>query len=182
MTETLRDITWDLHKKAETMVFAKKLLRKELTKEEYATYLYNLLAIYDPLEWSASRQGMFDNLNGVQRMQSLYEDFKEIDSGANYQLVPSIVEYHDYLVKLGNDPHRRHLIKAHMYVRHMGDLNGGQVIKRQVAEFSSGKFYDFDNVDSLKVKIKEELTLDLGPEARTAFIYAIRMFEELGRE
>lgn len=179
---SLKDITWDLHKEAETSTFVKKIFKGEATKEEYATYLYNLLAIYDPIEFSANRQGMFKNLPGIERLRKLYADFIELDSGAQYQLVPSVVEYHDYLIKLGNDPHRRHLIKAHLYVRHMGDLNGGQVFKRITSAYSKGTFYDFDDAEALKVAIKEELTDDLGPEARTAFIYAIRMMKELGGE
>ena len=178
----LRDFTWDLHKEAETSLFAKKVLRKEATKEEYATYLYNLLAIYDPLEWIASRQGLFKDIEEAKRLKALHEDFKEIDSGAHYQLVPSVVEYHDYLVKLGNDPHRRHLIKAHLYVRHMGDFNGGQTMKRQVSHISSGKFYDIANIEDVKNAIREKLDESLGQEARTAFVYAIRMFKELGGE
>ena len=179
---SLKEITWDLHKLAETSTFVKRIFKNEATKEEYATYLYNLLAIYDPIEFSCKRQGLFKDMPGIERLNRLYTDFLEIDSGAQYQLVPSVVEYHDYLIKLANDPLRRHLIKAHLYVRHMGDLNGGQVFKRMVQDYSSGKFYDFDNVEELKVKIKEELTDDLGPEARTAFIYAIRMMRELGGE
>lgn len=179
---SLKEITWDLHKEAETSTFVKKIFKGEATKEEYATYLYNLLAIYDPIEFSCRRQGFFKNLEGIERLGKLYTDFLELDSGAQYQLVPSVVEYHDYLIKLANDPLRRHLIKAHMYTRHMGDLNGGQVFKRITAAYSQGKFYDFDNAEELKVKIKEELTDDYGPEARTAFIYAIRMMRELGGE
>lgn len=179
---SLKDITWDLHKEAETSAFVKKIFKGEATKDEYATYLYNLLAIYDPIEFSAKRQGMFNNLPGIERLNKLYQDFLELDEGKMYRLVPSVVEYHDYLVKLANDPMRCHLIKAHLYVRHMGDLNGGQVFKRIVAPYSQGRFYDFDNPEELKVKIKEELTDDLGPEARTAFIYAIRMMKELGGE
>jgi len=182
MSSILKKLTWDLHKQAEATVFTKKLLRKELSQQEYAIYLYNLLAIYDPLEWSAVRQGMFENIKGAERLKSLYADFKEIDDGSHYQLTPSVIEYHDYLIKLANDPYRRHLIKAHLYVRHMGDLNGGQTIKRQVEHLSSGTFYDFDNLDILKENIKKELTEDLGEEARTAFVYAIRMMKELGNE
>lgn len=179
---SLKDITWDLHKEAETATFVKRIMKGEASTNEYANYLYNLLAIYDPIEFSCTRQGFFKNLEGIQRLRKLYEDFLELDTGEQYQLVPSVVEYHDYLIKLGNDPYRRHLMKAHLYVRHMGDLNGGQVFKRIVAPYSKGKFYDFDNVNELKVKIKEELTDDLGPEARIAFIYAIRMVKELGGE
>lgn len=179
---SLREITYDLHREAETSSMARTLLRGEATKEQYAKYLYNLLAVYSPIEFSAKRQGFLKNLSGIERLGKLYEDFLEVDSGAHYELVPSVVEYHDYLVKLSNDPYRRHLIKAHMYVRHMGDLNGGQTIKKQVANISSGKFYEFDNADALKVAIRSELTDDLGPEARVAFIYSIRMMKELSGE
>jgi heme oxygenase len=179
---SLKEQTWDLHKLAETATFSKKLLKGLASKEEYANYLYNLLAIYDPIEWSARRQGMFDNLQGLARLKALHDDFCELDSGEYYQLVPSVVEYHDYLVKLGNDPLRRHLIKAHLYCRHMGDLNGGQFIKKIVAVYSKGTFYDFENADNLKTAIQKELTDDLGAEARVAFIYAIRMMRELGGE
>ena len=61
----------------------------------------------------------------------------------------------------------------------MGDLHGGQIIKKQVAHISSGKFYDFNDADALKIQIRQELTDDLGDEARLAFEYAIRMMKDL---
>ena len=61
----------------------------------------------------------------------------------------------------------------------MGDLNGGQIIKRQVAHISSGKFYDFENADAMKMQIRQELTDDLGDEARVAFEWAIKMMKDL---
>jgi heme oxygenase len=61
----------------------------------------------------------------------------------------------------------------------MGDLNGGQIIKKQVAHISSGKFYDFENADAMKVAIRTMLTDDLGDEARVAFEFAIKMMKDL---
>jgi hypothetical protein len=61
----------------------------------------------------------------------------------------------------------------------MGDLNGGLIIKRQVAHISKGMFYDFDDPDLLKATIRQELTDDLGDEARVAFEYAIKMMRDL---
>ena len=90
------------------------------------------------------------------------------------------MDYHDYLIRLGNDPERRHLVKAHMYVRHMGDLFGGQFIAKAVP--GSGKFYEFDNAEELKAAIRAELTDDLGDEARVAFEWAIKIMKELGNE
>ena len=59
---SLREITKDLHHEAETTKFAKLLLSGKIEKSHYRNYLYNLLAVYDPIEWYAARQGMFDNL------------------------------------------------------------------------------------------------------------------------
>jgi heme oxygenase len=61
----------------------------------------------------------------------------------------------------------------------MGDLNGGLIIKKQVAHVSNGAFYEFDNPDALKTQIREELTDDLGDEARVAFEYAIKIMRDL---
>jgi len=48
---SLKDITKDLHHEAETTTFAKMLLSGKIEKQDYRNYLYNLLAIYDPIEW-----------------------------------------------------------------------------------------------------------------------------------
>jgi hypothetical protein len=48
-----------------------------------------------------------------------------------------------------------------------------------VAHVSNGAFYEFDNPDALKTQIREELTDDLGDEARVAFEYAIKIMRDL---
>jgi len=179
---SLKDITSDLHHEAELTVFAKTLLSGNITKEQYANYLYQMLAIYDPLEFYCERQGFFDQLPGLRRIGAIYSDFQELeDRNCHYQLLPSTFNYHMYLVSLGNDKIKKHLIKAHLYVRHMGDLFGGQIIKKQVP-FTSHAFYNFDNAEELKMKIREELDDTLGAEARVAFMWAIKIMKELGGE
>jgi heme oxygenase len=176
---SLREITKDLHHEAEKTKFAKELLSGKIEKERYANYLYNMLAIYDPVEWYAGRQGFFANLPGLPRLKHIYADFIELDSGEYYYLTPSTIGYVNYLHKLANDPDHKHLIKAHLYVRHMGDLNGGLIIKKQVAHISKGQFYDFENPDELKVQIKQELDDSLGEEACVAFQWAIKIMKDL---
>lgn len=179
---SLKEITKDLHHDAETTKFAKLLLSGKISSNLYTNYLYNMLAIYDPIEWYASRQGFFDKMPSLPRLKAIHADFKELDTGDYLYLTPSTIEYVSYLHSLGNDPARKHLIKAHLYCRHMGDLNGGQIIKKQVAHISAGKFYEFDDADSMKVQIRQELTDDLGDEARIAFEYAIKIMKELTSE
>jgi heme oxygenase len=176
---SLKEITKDLHHEAETTTFAKMLLSGKIEKEDYKNYLYNLLAIYDAIEWYGRRQGFFDKMPDLPRLKTIVADFQELDDGSYCYLTPATLEYQAYLHALGNDPDNKHLIKAHMYVRHMGDLFGGQIIKKQVAHISSGKFYEFENADAMKMAIRSELTDDLGEEAKMAFEYAISMMRDL---
>jgi len=176
---SLREITKDLHHEAETTTFAKMLLSGKIEKTDYRNYLYNLLAVYDPIEWYAKRQGMFTNMPGLPRLRAIHADFQELDDGSYCYLTPATIKYVYYLHTLANDPERQHLIKAHLYCRHMGDLNGGLIIKRQVAHISKGMFYEFDDPDLLKATIRQELTDDLGDEARIAFKFAIEMMKDL---
>ena len=120
-------------------------------------------------------------MHDLPRLKAIYADFTELDECEYYYLTPATLEYQAYLHRLGNDQDRKHLIKAHLYCRHMGDLFGGQIIKKQVAHISSGKFYEFENADSMKSAIRELLTDDLGDEARVAFEYAIAMMRDLYR-
>ncbi len=176
---SLKEITKDLHHEAEKTKFAKELLSGKISGKNYVNYLYNMLAIYDPIEWYCKRQGFLDSMPDLPRLKAIYADFMELDDGDYLYLTPATLEYQTYLHKLGNDPERKHLIKAHLYCRHMGDLFGGQIIKKQVAHISSGKFYDFENADAMKMSIREILTDDLGDEARVAFEFAIKMMRDL---
>jgi heme oxygenase len=176
---SLREITQDLHHEAELTKFAKMLLSGKIEKQDYKNYLYNMLAVYDPIEWYNKRQGFFVNMPDLPRLRAIHADFIELDDGSYCYLTPATLEYQAYLHKLGNDADRKHLIKAHLYVRHMGDLFGGQIIKKQVSHISNGKFYEFENADAMKAAIRAELTDDLGDEARVAFEFAIKMMKDL---
>ena len=178
---SLKDITKDLHHEAETTQFAKQLLSGKITKEAYAKYLWQCVLFYGIIEQGNKSLGNFANLSGIERAHAIFEDYLEIKDGTEKWL-PSAIAYHDYLIAMINDPSRKHLIKAHLYVRHMGDLFGGQIIKKQVAHVSKGKFYEFKDVEALKGAIRSELTDDLGDEARVAFEYAIKIMRELNNE
>ncbi len=176
---SLKEITKDLHHEAEKTKFAKELLSGKIGGKKYVNYLYNMMAIYDPIEWYCKRQGFLDSMPDLPRLKAIYADFVELDDGGYLYLTPATLAYQAYLHKLGNDPERKHLVKAHLYCRHMGDLFGGQIIKKQVAHISSGKFYDFENADAMKAAIRTILTDDLGDEARVAFQFAIDMMKDL---
>jgi len=180
---SLREITKDLHHEAETTKFAKLLLSGRITQEDYANYLYQLVLVYNIIELGNRVEGNFQNLPGLERTHAIYQDFIEIAGvDHDYKWLPTTLEYYNYLLELVRDPQQRPKIKAHLYCRHMGDLHGGQIIKKQVAGISKGRFYDFQNPDALKMAIRQELTDELGDEARVAFEWAIKMMRELYNE
>jgi heme oxygenase len=175
---SLREITKDLHADAERTIFAKKLVTGTITVEEYANYLWQMVLVYTSIENFAGELGQLDNLPDIRRASKIYQDCIEL-VGPHHILhwLPVTIDYYKYLLDLFYDTNRRKLIKAHLYCRHMGDLSGGQVIAKKVP--GSGRFYQFENAELLKTKIREELTDDLGDEAKVAFQWAIKLMTAL---
>jgi heme oxygenase (biliverdin-producing, ferredoxin) len=178
---SLKEITKDLHTDAERTVFAKKLLTGVLTSEEYANYLWQMVLVYNGIETAARSQGMLVNLPDIERAHKIYQDCIEL-VGPNHNLkwLPVVIEYYQYLLSLNYNAERKHLIKAHLYCRHMGDLYGGQMIAKKVP--GKGRFYEFKDADNLKTAIRAELTDDLGDEARVAFEWAIKIMKALNKD
>jgi heme oxygenase len=180
---SLKEITKDLHHEAETTQFAKLLLSGKIDRSDYANYLYQLVLIYNAIEIGNQVEGNFTTLPGIERTHRIYQDFIEIAGvDHDYKWLPGTIKYYHYLLELIRDDSQRHRIKAHLYCRHMGDLFGGQIIKKQVAHISRGRFYEFENSDNLKNSIRIMMTDDLGDEARYAFQCAIDMMKELYNE
>ena len=178
---SLKELTKDLHTDAERTIFAKKLLTGVLTDEEYANYLWQMLLVYNGIETAAKSQDMLKNLPDIERTHKFYQDCIEL-VGPNHNLkwLPVVIEYYQYLLSLNYNAERRHLVKAHLYCRHMGDLYGGQMIAKKVS--GKGRFYEFKDAENLKTAIRAELTDDLGDEARVAFEWAIKIMKALNRD
>lgn len=178
---SLRDITKDLHTDAERTVFAKKLVTGSLTEEEYANYLWQMVLVYNGIETAANSQGLLKNLPDIERAHKIYQDCIElVGSYHNLKWLPQTVDYYQYLLALNYDAERKHLVKAHLYCRHMGDLFGGQIIAKKCP--GQGRFYQFKDAENLKTAIRAELTDDLGDEARVAFQWAIKIMKALNTD
>ena len=67
---------------------------------------------------------------------------------------------------------------AHIYVRHMGDLSGGQMIAKRVP--GAGKMYQFgDEPEKIKEAIRSKLDDSMADEAKVCFDFAKRFFDEM---
>ena len=175
---SLREITKDLHTQAEQTDFMKLIISGKLPRELYINYLWQMIPIYSTIEFGAQVQGFFSKLSGIDRTKYIYQDFLELaDKEIHYTWTQETLEYIRYLQVLINDLERKHLIKAHLYVHHLGTLNGWQYIAKTVP--GSGKFYQFEDVEGLRNAIRAELTDDLGDEARVAFEWAIKIMKAL---
>ena len=176
----LKELTWEHHKNAERQAFVKEMFAKEpqISHERYATYLYNQFPAYDVLEALAMMHGLFADIPEIRRAPSIMKDFEELWNKDTPlpTLLPVVNEYLDYLKGISKDKDK---LMAHVYVRHMGDLSGGQMIAKRVP--GAGLMYQFDgDTEEIKNKIRTKLDDSMADEAKVCFDFATKLFKELG--
>jgi heme oxygenase len=170
----LKELTMEHHAKAERTSYARKLL-KGMTPEEYHRYLVNQHEIYMVLEIFAHK--IIDEFPEIQRALRIADDIVELEQDYDMNWHPNMLcdvvqEYAKHVSKLDKDG-----LLAHIYVRHFGDMYGGQMIKKRNP--GSGTMYDFENVEELKAKVRSMLNDSMADEANKCFEFAIKLFEEL---
>lgn len=176
----LKELTWENHQKAERTEHARKLL-KGMTSAEYHRYLYNQYVKYAALESRANELGVLAGIEHIQRAEYIKADMLELEEMHGIvrntdQLCPVVFEYVSYVMDLENKDD----ILAHIYVRHFGDMYGGQIIRKRNP--GSGTMYDFDNVEELKATVRSKLKDEMADEANVCFEFAMELFEELKNE
>ena len=173
---SLKDLTHAAHKNAETQPFVKVLFSGNIDPLLYATYLKNQHPMYEILEVCAMPHGMLTGLTDIRRAPAIGADFVELwpSDAPLPTLCPVVQEYMDYIMSIKDDPKR---LMAHLYVRHMGDLAGGQMIAKRVP--GSGKYYQFEDAEALKVAIREKIGDDMADEATVCFGFAAQLFKEM---
>lgn len=173
---SLKELTWEKHKIAERQDFANLLLSGKINPKFYANFLANQLAQYQMLETLAEKHGHFDGIENLKRSRFIENDIAELGHLPNdTKLVSVINEYLDHLLLIERTDN--HKLLAHMYVRYMGDLYGGQMIARKVP--GSAQHYRFENSEELKNILRSKLTDDLADEANLCFDFVIEMYKQL---
>jgi heme oxygenase (biliverdin-producing, ferredoxin) len=176
----LKELTWANHQKAERTEHARKLL-KGMLPEEYHCYLYNQYVQYAALESIAKGKGVLEGIEHIARASNILKDMIELENEYNILrhielLCPVVAQYVEYVMELEDNDD----ILAHIYVRHFGDMYGGQMIKKR--QPGSGTMYDFENVEELKTTVRAMLNDEMADEANTCFEFAMQLFEELDGE
>lgn len=174
---SLKDLTHEQHRKAETRPFVKVLFSGKVDPKLYATYLKNQHPQYEILEVCAMMHGLMNDYPDIRRAPAILQDFTELwgDDTSVPQMCPVVDEYIKYILSIKDDPKK---LLAHLYVRHFGDLSGGQMIAKRVP--GSGKYYQFgDEPEKIKEILRSKLDDSLAEEAKVCFEFATKFFEQM---
>jgi heme oxygenase len=172
----IKELTWEHHKNAERQEFAQLLIGGKIHPDIYATYLWNQHKKYDLLEAMLMAQGILAEVGDIRRKTLMEADIAEL---WKHEEAPKIVPSTEkYIARMKNIMHDREKLIAHMYVFYMGDLSGGQMIKKKIP--GEGRMYDFDeDVKVVKEKIRELVTDEMADEAKWVFESSTDLFKEL---
>jgi heme oxygenase len=203
LAERLKNETRALHTAAERSAFMSALLGGRLDRSAYCTLLRNLHAIYAVLESSLERHAAHPMIKPIYlpalwRRHALEQDLKSL-CGASWQnslpVKPATVAYVDRLREI--EVSEPGCLLAHAYVRYLGDLSGGQMLRDVVATRMSWSgsdavaFYDFGDPPTTReltrafreglaqVRVDDARADDLVAEAKRSFELHRRLFVEL---
>jgi len=133
------------------------------------------------LETRANQLGLLDGIENIQRAEAIKEDLIELEKEYDITrdpdlLCPVVGDYVPHVMRMENEDD----ILAHLYVRHFGDMYGGQMIAKRNP--GSGAMYVFENVEELKTTVRAKLKDEMAEEANRCFEFAMQLFEELDDE
>jgi heme oxygenase (biliverdin-producing, ferredoxin) len=199
----LREGTTKSHSMAENVSFVKSFLSGVIDKKSYRQLVANLYFVYSTIEEEIKQNSNHKMINPIyftelNRKASLEKDLKFYYGNEwQNQIEPSPATqvYIQRIRAISNT--QPELLIAHAYTRYLGDLSGGQILKRiaQNAMNLSGEegtaFYTFEQIENEQVfkhqyrsalnsiEVTDEQTKDIVSEANIAFTLNMKIFEEL---
>lgn len=199
----LREGTSKSHTMAENVNFIKSFLGGVIDKGSYTEMLSKLYFVYEAIENAMEQNKEHEYIKPIyfpelNRTESLKEDlifhYGE-DWLENITLSKATLDYVNRIKTVSKE--KPELLVAHAYTRYLGDLSGGQILKK-IAQRSMGlegseglAFYEFKEVsDEAQFKLNYKAALDSLPikeneasqiiaEANTAFTLNMNIFSEL---
>jgi len=201
LSELLREGTAEAHRAAERSEFVSRFVQGRLDRPLHARHLRALHGVYARLEEELERRKEDPRL-GAFAMPQLWRrvalerdlDFLRGPAWRTEPPVPAATAYAERLQEIAAAQPVR--LVSHSYVRYLGDLSGGQVLRRLAAQHldldgDGLRFYEFPAIPdppAFKAEYRrrlDELALVDGEreavveEARTAFALNAEIFRQL---
>lgn len=199
----LREGTKKAHTMAENVGFVKCFLKGVVEKNSYRKLVANFYFVYSAMEEEMERHRQHPVLSKIyfrqlNRQRSLEQDLSYY-YGSNWreQIAPSPAGQ-EYIQRIRDlSASAPELLVAHSYTRYLGDLSGGQILKKiaqramNLSEEGGIAFYDFKDIPDEKAfkamyrEALDELPIDdatadrIVDEANAAFGMNMKMFMEL---
>ena len=199
----LREGTKTSHTMAENVGFVKCFLKGTVEKTSYRKLVSNLYFVYSAMEEEMERHREHPILSKIyfqelNRKKTLEQDLCYY-FGSNWQeqVVPSVAAK-EYVQRIKDMSEKEpELLVAHSYTRYLGDLSGGQILKKiaqrgmNLSDGQGTAFYEFKQIpDEKAFKAKYRQAMDDLPiddatadriveEANAAFGMNMKMFQEL---
>ena len=174
---SLKELTIKQHQNAERQHFASTLISGKISKESYLEYLVNQLQCYYIIENHSEFKLPDERLRRVEKIQEditeLQNDLQKEEEELSEMITQSTKDYIKHVKKINN----KEDYLAHVYVRYLGDLRGGQMISKKVP--GKGKYYQFENNIELSKSIYEVINDNMADEAKKVFDFATKLFIEM---
>jgi heme oxygenase len=171
---SLKDLTSAKHAEAESTPFMKAVFAKTLPFDLWVDWTYQKWLFYGAIEGAAGANRLLGDLPDLRRAFYLFMDYNEMNTERKkHEFRPIAIDYYKYLISIANDPNK---IMAHLYTWHMGDMFGGQMIKKIVP--GAHRNLEFEDARTLITNIRAKLDDSMGDEANIAFDWAIRMMRD----
>ncbi|KAM4722149.1 heme oxygenase 1 [Rhinophrynus dorsalis] len=205
LSEALKEATKEVHEQAENTEFMRNFQKGQVSLNEFKMVMSALYFVYEALEEEIERNKENPVFSPVyfplelHRKKALEEDL-EYFYGPQWRkkiMCPSSTK--NYVSRLHHVGQQEpELLVAHAYTRYLGDLSGGQVLKKiaqkalQLPLTGEGlAFFAFDNVTNAtkfkqlyrsrmnSIEINKATKERILEEAKTAFLLNVKVFEEL---
>ena len=181
----IKELTMEQHKNAERQEFVKILMSGDIDEQLYATYLYNQLQCYSVLEKYGLHNSLFKDTPNLLRAEHIHYDYKSLwkDIDNPPTITQSTKDYVEHIEKIQDEAMK---LYAHVYVRHMGDLSGGQMIRKKTPGPNRYYIFKHNEVRDYRQTVKETINTYLNvyehsvvPEAIYCFESATKLFKEM---
>lgn len=204
LAAALRARTRTLHGRAERAGVIAELLRGKIRPSAYLLLAGNLLPVYRALEDGLRRHARDPILAPfarpeLRRAEALARDVAVLAGRPDPGAVPALAAGRRYVERIEQvAPTAPELLIAHAYVRHLGDLSGGQIVRRLLVRapgigpdaVRSFEFPDLADLDRARNEYRAALDrvgmhltdwTAVLEEACEAFRLTIALAEEVGR-